>query len=117
MADLSNNIFLRHIAAAYLFCCYAVMRAQQAQNCYILGVRSDEIIDGCVILDKNPKRASQQSRPFWATVYGVTRSRLWYDTLRSSLLGVEAGCFIFRAYKSVDGSLAKATAWYNAPPS
>jgi hypothetical protein len=115
IANPNTSEYMRHIAAAYLFCCYCVMRVQQAQSCYILGVRSDEIIDGAVILDKNPKRAHQKSRPFWGPVYGITRSRLWYDSLRTSLLGVEEGCFIFRAFKSTDGSLANAYAWQNGP--
>ena len=36
----------RALAPAYVFCCYAVMRFEQAKECWIDTVRNDEFIEG-----------------------------------------------------------------------
>ena len=98
----ANSIVLRHLAAGYLFCCYASMRVEQAQNCWFDSVRDDEIVQGYVVLDKHPRRRSRQPRPFWVPVYGMTGSRKWLDTLWETLNGVRDKCFIFRAFLGFD---------------
>jgi len=44
IADPTTSMVAKHLAAAYLFCCYAVMRVEQAQECWIDTVRYDEFI-------------------------------------------------------------------------
>jgi len=103
----------KHLATAYLFCCYAVMRVEQAQECWIDTVRDDEFIEGYVCLDKN--RSKMQPRPFWAPLYGITNSKLYFTTLSDSLKDVTDKCYIFRAYKSPDSSVKNATGFLPGP--
>jgi len=63
IADPATPLVAKHLAAAYLFCYYAVMRVEQAQSCWIDAIRDDEFIQGYVFLDKNPKRDKMQPRP------------------------------------------------------
>jgi len=53
IADPATPLVAKHLAAAYLFCCYAVMRVEKAQSCWIDAIRDDEFIEGYVFLDKN----------------------------------------------------------------
>jgi len=46
-----------------------------------------------------------QPRPWWAPLYGITGSKLYFETLMSSLEGVMDKCNIFRAYESPDDSV------------
>ena len=85
----------RALAAAYLFCCYAVMRVEQAQECWVGTIRNNEFIEGYVCLDQNPVRSKMQPRPFWAPLYGITNSKLYFTTLLDSLKDVTDKCFIF----------------------
>jgi len=41
-----TSLVAKHLAAAYLFCCYAVMRVEQAQSCWIDAVRDNEFVEG-----------------------------------------------------------------------
>jgi len=78
----------KHPTAAYLFCFYydAVMRMEQAQSCWIDTVRDKEaFVEGYFFLDKNPRRAKLQPRPWWAPLYGLTGTKLWFETLFGSL--------------------------------
>jgi len=111
--DESNGIVLRHLAAAYLFCCLSAMRVEQAQNCWIAGTRDDEIIEGYVILDKNPRREAMQPRPFWLEMRGITGSSEWFEILWKTLQDVREQRFIFRAFKGKNA--ADATEFLNAP--
>jgi len=56
IADPVTPLVAKHLAAAYLFYCYAVMRVEQAQSCWIDAIRDDEFLAGFVFLDKHPKR-------------------------------------------------------------
>ena len=111
--DESNGIVVRHLAAAYLFCCLSAMRVEQAQNCWIAGTRDDEIIEGYVILDKNPRREAMQPRPFWLEMRGITGSSEWFEILWKTLQDVREQRFIFRAFKGKNA--ADATEFLNAP--
>jgi len=105
----------KHLAAACLFCFHAVMRIEQAQDCWIDTVRDDEFIEGYVFLDKNPVRSKMQTRPFWAPLYGTPNSKLYFSTLLHSLKDVTDKCYIFRAYKSPDSSVKNATGFLPGP--
>jgi len=115
IADPTTSMVAKHLAAAYLFCCYAVMRVEQAQECWIDTVRDDEFIEGYVCLDQNPVRSKMQPRPFWAPLYGITNSKLYFTTLLDSLKDVTDKCYILRAYKSPDGSVKNATGFLPGP--
>jgi hypothetical protein len=115
IADPATPLVAKHLAAAYLFCCYAVMRVEQAQSCWIDAIRDDEFIEGYVFLDKNPKRDKMQPRPWCAPLYGITGSKLYFETLMTSLEGVKDKCYIFRAYESPDGSVKNATGLLPGP--
>ena len=52
IADPTTPLVAKHMAAAYLFCCYAVMRVEQAQSCWIDAIRDDEFIQGYVFSTK-----------------------------------------------------------------
>jgi len=104
-----TSLVAKYVAAAYLFCCYAVMRAEQAKSCWIDAVRENEFVEGYVFLDKNPRRAKMQPRPWWAPLYGLTGTKLWFETLVGSLRDVSHKCYIFRAFASPDGSVKNAT--------
>jgi len=41
-----TSLVAKHLATAYLFCCYAVMRVEQAQSCWINAVRDNEFVKG-----------------------------------------------------------------------
>jgi len=56
-----------------------------------------------------------QPRPFWAPLYGITNSKLYFTTLLYSLKDVTDKCYIFRAYKSPDGSVKNATGFLPGP--
>ena len=45
IADPTTSTVAKHLASAYLFCCYTVMRVEQAQECWIDTVRNDEFIE------------------------------------------------------------------------
>ena len=79
IADPATPLVAKHMAAAYLFCCYAVMRVEQAQSCWIDAIRDDEFIEGYVFLDKNPKRDKMQPRPWWAPLHGIKKTTLQSD--------------------------------------
>ena len=111
--DKRNSMVLRHLAAAYLFCCFAAMRVEQAQNCWIAGVRDQEIIEGYVALDKHPRRESMQPRPFWLETGGITGSNEWFEVLWDTLEGVRHQRFIFRAFRGKNA--AEATEFLNGP--
>jgi len=96
IADPTTSMVAKHLAAAYLFCCYAVMRVEQAQECWIDTVRDDEFTEGYVCLDKNSVRSKMQPRPFWAPLYGITNSKLYFTTLLDSLKDVTDKCYISR---------------------
>jgi len=115
IADPATLMVAKHLAAVYLFCCYAVMRIEQAQECWIDTVRDDEFIEGYVFLDKNPVQSKMQPRPFWAPLYGITNSKLYFSTLLHSLKGVTDNCYIFRAYKNPDNSVKNATGFLPGP--
>jgi len=115
IADPATPMVAKHLEVAYLFCCYAVMRIEQTQECWIDTVRDDEFIEGYVFLDKNPVRSKMQPRPFWAPLYGITNSKLYFSTLLHSLKGVTEKCYIFRAYKSPDNSVKNATGFLPGP--
>jgi len=115
IADPTTSMVAKHLAAAYLFCCYVVMRVEQAQECWIDTVRDDEFIEGYVCLDKNPVRSKMQPRPFWSPSYGITNSKLYFTILLDSLKDVTDKCYIFGAYKSPDGSVKNATGFLPGP--
>jgi len=115
IADPATPLVAKHLAAAYLFCCYAVMRVEQARSCWIDAIRDNEFTEGYVFLDKNPKRDKMQPRPWWAPLYGITGSKLYFETLTTSLEGVKDECYIFRAYESQDGSVKNATGLLPGP--
>ena len=79
IADPATPLVAKHLATAYLFCCYAVMRVEQAQSCWIDAIRDDEFIEGYVFLDKNPKRDKMQPRPWWAHLHGIKKTTLQSD--------------------------------------
>jgi len=56
-----------------------------------------------------------QPRPFWAPLYGITNSKLYFTTLWNSLKDVTDNCYFFRAYKIPDGSVKNATAFLPGP--
>ena len=99
----------RHLAAAYLFLCYACMRCKQSTDCWITAVVGDEFVEGFVACEKNPRRGKRMPRPWWAPLYGATNSRLWLDTLLDTLQDVKDDCYIFRGFFSPDGSVLNAT--------
>ena len=109
----SNNVVQQHVAAAYLFLCYACMRCAQAQDCWVTGTIGDEFIEGYVSQEKNPNRQKKFPRPFWAPLYGITGSRRWFDILMSTLHDVSGDNYIFRAFDS--GSIFKAERLVNRP--
>ena len=109
IADPVTPLVTKHLAAAHLFCCYEVMRVEQAKSCWIDAIRDDEFIEGYVFLDKNLKRDKMQPRPWWAPLYGITGSKLYFETLMTSLKRVKDTYYIFRAYESPDGSVKYAT--------
>jgi len=110
-----TSLVAKHLVAAYIFCCYAVMRVEQAQSCWIDAVRDNEFVKGYVFLDKNPRRAKMQPRPWWAPLYGLTGTKLWFETLFGSLRDVSDKCYIFRAFASQDGSVKNATGLLPGP--
>jgi len=46
IVDPTTSMVAKHLAAAYFFCCYALMRVEQAQECWIDSVCDDEFIVG-----------------------------------------------------------------------
>ena len=110
-----TNIVHRHLAAAYLFLCYACMRCAQAQDCWITGIVGEKFIEGYVTCEKNPNRKKRFPRPFWASLFGITGSRLWFDALIETLADVAENCYIFRAFFSDDGSVLSATSLAPGP--
>jgi len=50
-----------------------------------------------------------QPRPWWAPLYGLTRTKLWFETLFGSLRDVSDKCYIFLAFASPDGFVKNAT--------
>ena len=56
-----------------------------------------------------------QPRYFWAPLYGITNSKLYFTTLLDSLKDVTDKFYIFRAYKSPDGSVKNATGFLPGP--
>jgi hypothetical protein len=108
-----TNIVHQHVAAAYLFLCYACMRCAQAQTCWITGILEGDVIEGYVIKEKNPHRKKRHPRPFWAALMGAIGTRLWFDVLMSTLRDVSDGCYIFRAFST--GSVFTASHLVDAP--
>jgi len=97
----------RALAATYFFCYYAGMRVEQAQECWIDMVCNEEFIEGYFCLDKNPVRSKMQPRPFWAPLYWITNSKLYFTTLLDSLKDVTDKCYIFFALTRVQTALFK----------
>jgi len=56
-----------------------------------------------------------ETQTFWAPLYGITNSKLYFTTLLVSLKDVTDKCYIFRAYKSPDGSVKNATGFLPGP--
>jgi hypothetical protein len=104
-----TSIVQSHLAAAYLFLCYACMRCKQSTDCWITGIVEGEFVEGFVACEKNPKRGKRFPRPWWASLYVATGSRLWIDTLVRTLHDVRDDCYIFRAFFSRDNSVLNAT--------
>jgi len=92
IADPATPLVAKPLVAAYLFCCYAVMRVEQAQSCCIDAIRNDTLFDRFFFLDKNSKRDKMQPRPWWAPLYSITGSKLYFETLMTSLEGVKDKC-------------------------
>ena len=109
------GVVQRHLAAAYLFLCYACMRCKQSTDCWITGIMGDEFVEGFVACEKNPKRGKRLPRPWWAPLYGATNSRLWLDTLLETLKDVKDDCYIFRGFFSPDGSVLNASSLAPGP--
>jgi hypothetical protein len=61
-----TSIVHSHLAAAYLFLCYACMRCKQSTDCWMTGIVEGEFVEGFVACEKNPKRGKRFPRPWWA---------------------------------------------------
>jgi len=74
-ADPATPLVAKHLAAAYLFCYYTVMRVEKAQSCWIDVIQDDDFIEDYAFLDKTPKRDKMQPRPWWTPLYDIKKPR------------------------------------------
>jgi len=95
-ADPASDPVLAHIAAGMLFCTFACLRFQQAQYCWLTGLRDGEIFEGFVFLEKDPVPSRMQPRPFWGFLQGLTHGRAWFDRWWASIQDLPACNFVFR---------------------
>ena len=103
------------VAAAVLFASFSCNRCEQANSCSFDG-EADGFLHGVLLLDKNPNPMKRQPRPFWMRIAGPDGGTEWFEFLKSVLVGVESGCFVFRDFAgSVDGDPSSATEFINSP--
>ena len=105
------------VAAGLLFAAFSCNRMEQANQCAFAG-EVGGFLHGVLLLDKHPNPEKRSARPFWMRLAGPDGSRAWFDFLKRTLSGVEAGCFVFRDFECAqanEADPAKAIRWLNNP--